>query len=317
MGGVKAISQLLSSLPAQFPAGICVVQHISKSVPTDLARLLSGYSKLKVKTATDDEVFKQGWVYVAPADQHLLIKGDGLRVVRGPRENRVRPAIDPLFRSAAVRYGPRVIGVLLTGFQNDGSSGLVAIKRCGGLAVIQSPEDAAYGEMPSHALKAVDSDYCLPLSEIAECLKTLVSQDVAENSTIPKEVKLEAEIAERVMTALAKEERLAHQAPIACPECGAALWPVQNAKEKGYRCLAGHSYTTQSLLLDHSEVVEKALWLALRTLEERGTMLDSMASDERARGHMKLSHSYKDRANEAKKYARSVRFVLLSEREAA
>ena len=317
MGGVAALGNLLSELPADFPARICVVQHISPSASGQIAAVLGRNCALEVVMAQNGMPFEAGRVYVAPPDLHLLAKQDGLKVVRGPRENRVRPAIDPLFRSAAVSFGSRTIALLLTGLQDDGASGLAAVARCGGVTIVQSPEDAAFPEMPESALRALTPEHCVALSEMPALLYKLVGQVVKPGPSIPREVELEVQIAERVMSDIPREERIGEQVALGCPACGGPLWEMNDESVKRYRCHVGHGYTATSLLADQADAVEKALWLALRTLEERGNMLSRMAESEKGKGREHTPGSYQERAREARTHADSIRRLLISGQQAA
>ena len=322
MGGTEALSSLLSRLPEDLPAGLCIVQHTSSSALGALAEVLGRRCPLPVANAQDGEPFVLGRVYVAPPDRHLLVKQGTLRVARGPRENRVRPALDPLFRSAAVAYGSRVVGVVLTGLQNDGSAGLAAIKRCGGLSVVQDPEDADFPEMPRNALHAVQNvgglDYCATLERLPKLLSQLVREEVTADPSPPHDIVLEVDIAERVMSDIPKQKMLGQPAAFGCPECGGPLWEVDDPALKRYRCHVGHAYTATALLADQSDATEKALWIALRTLEERANMLRVMAEDEQARGRERTTSQFRARAEEAEQDAQSVRHLLLgSVRDAA
>ncbi len=315
MGGTEALTTLLSRLPSDFSAGLCVVQHTSPSSPGFLADVLGRRCALPVTNARDGEPFRPGQVYVAPPDRHLLLKQGKLRVVRGPRENRVRPALDPLFRSAAVTYGARVIGVVLTGLQNDGSAGLAAIKRCGGLALVQHPDDAAFPEMPRHALQALQDvggvDHCLTLAEMPELLTKLSREEVSAGPLVPHDIALEVDIAERVMSDIPKEEAIGQHTALGCPECGGPLREMDDRAVKRYRCHVGHAYTAEALLADQSDATEKALWIALRILEERANMLREMARDERTRGRGYATAQFNERAAEVEQHAQSVRQLLL------
>jgi two-component system chemotaxis response regulator CheB len=199
MGGIEALTDLVSQLPKNLPAAIFVVQHTRAHTPSYMAQILNRAGLLEARMARDHEPLRHGIIYVAPPDHHLLVKRDQVRVVQGPRENKVRPAIDPLFRSAAANHGPRVIGIILSGLLDDGTAGLLAVKRCGGVAIVQNPKDAAYPDMPESALVNVDVDYCLPIAEMGAILERLVWESVGESPPIPEDIILEAEIAERVM----------------------------------------------------------------------------------------------------------------------
>lgn len=310
MGGVEALKILLKGLPADFEAGICVVLHISTSSSATLANSLNRHCELEVVTAQDGDPFKPGRVYLAAPDQHLLLKRDQLRLFRGPRENRVRPAIDPLFRSAAVAYGSRVIGVILTGLLNDGSSGLAAVKRCGGVTIIQDPADAAYPDMPLSAQCATDVDYSPSLNELPELLKRLVKEVPKTNPPAPKDIAIEVGIAESIMSNVPRENTLGDPAPLGCPECGGPLWEMQDSSVSRYRCHVGHGYTAQSLLAEQCDAIDKALWVALRTLEERAGMLRRLAQSRHKRNHSYMLTDYIDRAGEAEEHAASIRKLL-------
>lgn len=317
MGGVEALTRLLRGLPADFPAGICIVLHIAAGSSATLAASFDRHCALPVATAKDAENFSEGHVYLAPPDQHLILKDDHLRLFRGPRENCVRPAIDPLFRSAGAEYGARVIGVVLTGLLNDGSSGLAAIKRCGGVAVIQDPDEAAFPDMPVNAQRATDVDYSEALDDLPELLNRLVREEAAVSPKVPEDIRLEVDIAERIMSNVPRENTLGQPAPLGCPECGGPLWEMDDAAVKRYRCHVGHGYTAETLLADQSDAVEKALWVALRTLEERARMLRGMADNERERGRKHTLVGYDKRAEEAEEHAASIRSLLLSGLRAA
>ena len=306
-GGVDALRTLLNSLPSDFPAGVCAVLHLAASSPGSLPDVFSRGCALPVSTAQDGEAFEPGRVYLAPPDRHLLLKPGRLRVVRGPRENRARPAIDPLFRSAAVAYGSRLVGVILTGLLDDGSSGLAAVGRCGGVTVVQDPGDAAFPDMPLSALHAAGADHCVGLRQLPELLDRLVREEAAPNLPAPSDIAAEADIAERVMSDVPKENRLGQPAPFGCPGCGGPLWEMEDTNVKRYRCHVGHGYTAKTLLANQSEVVEEALWVALRTLEERAAMLRRMAQEGRG-----PSAQFGERADEAEQQALSIRSLLLS-----
>ena len=172
-GGVETLSNLVTQFPENLPAAIFIVQRTMPTARGHLAQILTRAGPLPATIAQDGERFESAHIYVAPPDHHLLIKQGYLRVTRGLRENRVRPALDPLFRSAAVAYGARVVGVVLTGMQNDGTAGLLAIKRCGGIAIVQDPTDALYPSMPLSALEYVEVDYCVPMLKMGAVLYRL------------------------------------------------------------------------------------------------------------------------------------------------
>src|SRR5437660_11143164 len=196
VGGVEALSNLVAQFPEDIPATIFVVQHIMPTATGQLAQVFDRAGPLPATMAQDCERFELGHIYVAPPDHHLLVKQGCLRVTRGLRENRVRPAIDPLFRSAAVTYGARVVGVVLSGLQSDGTSGLLSIKRCGGITMVQDPTDALYPDMPLSALEHVEVDYCVPVLKIGALLYRLSQEPAAATPPIPDELCIEVDIVE-------------------------------------------------------------------------------------------------------------------------
>lgn len=281
-GGMDALMRLTAQLPADFPAAILVVQHMAASTTGDaLARVLDGGS-LPCRHARDGEKIVSGQIYLAPPDNHLMISQGKILITKGAHENRVRPAIDTLFRSAAVEYGNKVVGVLLTGYLDDGTAGLKVIKRCGGICVVQEPADAAYPDMPQHALNQVEVDHCLPLAEMGALLSTLVRRKRGKNAPIPADIGIEARIAERVLSDLASVEALGTQVPFNCPGCGGVLWQVSKGPQLRFRCHTGHAYTANALLAEQFEKMEETLWVALRMFEENRNLLVKMKAEGQA-----------------------------------
>jgi two-component system, chemotaxis family, protein-glutamate methylesterase/glutaminase len=255
-GGVEALQELVSGLPAEIPAAIFVVLHLG-SGESQLPSILSDAGTLPATSAFDGQPIEKGVIYVAPPDHHLLIEGDHVHLSRGPKENRTRPAINPLFRSAAVAYGPRVAGVILTGLLDDGVSGLWEIKRRGGVAIAQDPKEALYPSMPYNATEHVPLDYVLQVSEIPAVLHKL-----ALNGRKGEE---------------AQEEPLqSTDLKITCPECRGPLQEEQKGKIVEYRCRVGHAYSQLSLADDHQETEERALWAAVVALEAGADIAERM-----------------------------------------
>jgi two-component system, chemotaxis family, protein-glutamate methylesterase/glutaminase len=237
-GGLDALRQLLAALPADLPASLFIVLHTADHEPGMLARVLASASALPVATAEEGQRFARAHAYVAPPDRHLLIGRDHLHVRRGPRENGSRPAIDPLFRSAAVSCTTRVIGVLLTGLLNDGASGMQAIKRCGGLSVVQDPRDAAYPEMPRSTLRYAPIDHVLPLEEIAGVLAARAREPRLPSAAVPEEIRAEALIAAQEVRHM-EPSGTGIVTPITCPECHGAMHEIKDGELVRYRCHTG------------------------------------------------------------------------------
>ena len=309
-GGLEALDQLVGQLPTDLPASLFLVQHMAAHNSGEpLLRRLSRHQAFRPKLAEDNERFKPGRIYIAPPDSHLLVKNDRVLVTKGARENRYRPAVDPLFRSAAVAHGSRVIGVVLTGMLDDGTAGLMAIKRCGGVTVVQDPTDAAYPGMPVSALNNVDVDFCVPMSEMGPLLTKLVGQPAGKSRAIPSDIRTEAIIAERVLSDVAQVNGLGDQVPYNCPNCGGVLWEIDTPGGKRYRCHTGHSYTGSALLASQSEKIEEMLWISLRMFEERKNLLTSIA---KTAVHRSLKSSTLQRLGETQGHIDRIRAMLLA-----
>jgi two-component system, chemotaxis family, protein-glutamate methylesterase/glutaminase len=309
-GGLETLDTLVGGLPPDLAATVFIVQHMAPHGSGEaLTRRLSRHTAFGATLATDGERFARGRVYIAPPDSHLLLKTTTMLVRKGARENRSRPGIDPLFRSAAVAHGPRVIGVVLTGMLDDGTAGLIAIKRCGGVTAVQDPRDAAYPGMPQSALDNLDVDFCVPIAEMGALLATLAAKPHGKRKSIPSDIRTEAEIAERVLSDVAQVDGLGRQVPYNCPNCGGVLWEMARARGKRYRCHTGHSFTAQTLLASQSEKIEEMLWISLRMFEERRNLLTSMA---RTATHKHLKSSTFQRLGETRGYIDRIRSLLLA-----
>lgn len=307
-GGLKALKELISQLPKNFPVPVLVVRHISPDATGNV--LLDELNKLdtvKCKHAESGKDLKAGYLYLAPSDHHLLIGGDmKMLVTKGAHENRSRPAIDPLFRSAAVSFGSGVIGILLTGYLDDGTAGMKVIKRCGGTCIVQDPEEAEYPAMPRNAMNNVKVDYCLPISEMGVLLKKLVLQKLPKHKTIPEDVITEAKIAERVLSDLSSVDKLGDQVPFNCPGCGGVLWKVKKDSSLRFRCHTGHAYTAAALLAEQTEKIEETMWSALRMFEERKNLLTEMAQEKKGIS----SESALERAEMSEVHIQRIRAIL-------
>lgn len=310
-GGVEALQSLFSQFPANLQASFFVVLHVSPESPGLIASLIDKSGPLKAEIAHDRDLIKPGHVYVAPPDYHLLVKPEHMRVHRGPRENRHRPAIDPLFRSAAIAYRAQTIGVVLTGHLDDGTSGLLAIKRCGGIAVVQDPEDADYPDMPANAIAEVEVDYRLALSKMGSVIQQIIEQPAAAVENIPEDIVMEAEIAEHTRSNITKEQTLGQLAPVSCPDCGGPLWQIDTDHSSRYRCHVGHGFTTRALLASQDKALEQALWAAMRTMEESANMALIMSKNEKLRGRERLAKTYQEKFDTSKAHAQMIRKLLV------
>ena len=279
-GGVAALMELVKVLPADFPAPIFVVMHVPADSPSMLPQLLNSVSALKAREPQDEEVVEAGIIYLARPDHHLLLEGNRVLVTRGPKENRFRPSIDALFRSAAYTYGPRVIGVVLTGYLDDGTSGLWSVQRMGGLAVVQDPQDAEQPSMPTNALEFVAADYVVPLAQLGTLLVRLMQEQAPAKTRLPAAeqdlLKIELTIAKQgggFEMGIIDKGKLT---PFTCPECHGALTQLIEGKLIRYRCHTGHAYTVSALLSEVTESVESMLYQSMRGLEETKMLLHNI-----------------------------------------
>jgi two-component system, chemotaxis family, protein-glutamate methylesterase/glutaminase len=268
-GGIEALIRLAAALPADFPAPLCIVVHTSAQSPGVLDGILGRAGPLPAYAVGGGERPQPGHIYVASPDHHLVLEPNRLRLAKVPRENRFRPAIDPLFRSAAQVYGPAAVGVMLTGNLDDGTAGLCAIKQLGGVAIVQDPRDAAYPSMAQSALKHVRVDYVVPLAEIAALLGRVVATPLYQGGAVVSErINIEVNIAKAVKPIDAGIEQLGEPSTFACPDCHGVLLRMDEEGHVRFRCHTGHAYSAETLLAAINERVEDALWNAVRASDE-------------------------------------------------
>lgn len=313
-GGVETIRRLLAQLPSDFPAAVLMVQHRSPSRESGLAAIFARSCALPVAEAKDKEPIRVGHVYLAPPDHHLLVSEGCLRVGRGPRENRSRPAIDPLFRSAAYIGRNRTIGIVLTGSLDDGAAGLNHVHLCGGVTIVQDPKTAIDPGMCLQALQATPVDYVVPLEAMGALLERLVRETVPPAPEVPAQIALEASMTERALDAGGQDDNMLHTnemgqlTAFTCPDCSGPLW--QMSGQNRFRCHVGHAYSVDSLLCEQDSQLESALWAGVRSLEARQKMLEALAQSEEDRG-IDRPHGYREHARESKDYASRIRELLL------
>lgn len=310
-GGLNALKKLIGQLYKDFPLPILVVWHISPDATGNV--LLDELNKLntvKAQHAKSGKNLKPGRLYLAPSDHHLMIDGDlKILVTKGAHENRSRPAIDPLFRSAAVAFGTGVIGILLSGYLDDGTSGMKAIKSCGGTCIIQDPEEAEYPDMPRNAMNNVKIDHCLPISEMGSLLDKLVLRKLRKQKSTPEDVMIEAKIAQRVLSDLSSVNAVGSQVPFNCPGCGGVLWKIGSDSSLRFRCHTGHAYTSASLLAEQTSKIEETMWTALRMFEERKNLLTEISRGKKGVG----SRSALERAEMSQVHIDRIRSILKSD----
>jgi len=317
-GGVQALSALVAELPAGLPAAVFIVLHIPADVPSLLPSILVRGSRLPVAHALNGEQIEPGRIYVAPPDHHLLIERNRAKLIHGPKENLHRPSIDALFRSAARWAGPRVIGVVLTGARDDGTTGMRAIKQRGGIAIIQDPSEASFPSMPLSVMQDIKVDYSLRLKEIAPLLNKLSHEPAEEEGRypVPDEIEIEARITEQDMESselIASVEKLGRISKLTCPDCHGALWEMHDDQLLRYRCHVGHAFSAESLNEGQSQMLEVALWSAVRALEEKMILARRIVERARKSNHHRAVELFETRAREAEEHSSVLRQVLLNE----
>ena len=300
LGGVSALPALLSGLPKDFPCPVLVAMHID-AYRSELPQLLSAQCAMPAAHAVDGDMLRPGHIYVAPPDQHMLVDGPVVVLTRSAKEHHSRPAVDPLFRSAALSRGANVIGVVLTGMLTDGSFGLQAIKEAGGVALVQHPDDAIAPGMPRAALRTVNVDHCLPLNEIAAKLRELAA---APRPLQPWAQRDRAEIEHAVFlrrgNSVEHLSAIADPSPYVCPDCKGGLWSLKNVFPPRFRCHTGHAYSLETLEHSQSEATDDALWTATRGVQEKLMLMEQIIASRRQQGE----HAEADQLESELKIAR-------------
>ena len=282
-GGIQVIRELISRLPSDYKPPIFIVFHVGKNTMMEsfVARIQK-LTALKCEIAENKKAIEAGRIYFARADHHLFIKKNKMLLVDGPPENRWRPSIDVLFRSAAVSFNSRCIGIVLSGLLDDGTAGMLAIKKCGGICIVQEPDEAEFSDMPQNVLQLVEVDYRIPATDIPYVLKDLSTQQPRDEAKIPHEIALEAKMNEQMQSTIEDLAKIGKHSNYTCPDCGGNLWEIQNEHGNRYRCHTGHVYTERLLAEQQGEKLEDALWTAVRLLEERKNLLQ-LAADRHGR----------------------------------
>jgi len=307
-GGVEALMTLVRRLPDDLAIPVCVVLHVPSFGTSVLADILGRAGPLRAQAVLERSPLQRGYVYVAPPDCHIVVSDGTIRPNRGPRENGHRPAIDPLFRSAATAWGPGAVGVVLSGTLDDGTAGLAAIKRAGGIAIVQDPEEALYPGMPESAIANVAVDHVLRVAGIADFLTRLDDQPVppargaitmTENGEGPAEAEVGAW----------REGEPTAASGFTCPSCGGALWEAERDGVLQFRCHVGHVYSQESMLAIQGSDTEDALWAAHSLLEARAALLNRLALRMREKGANRMGETYESQAGELRAQSDAVRRV--------
>jgi two-component system chemotaxis response regulator CheB len=311
-GGVEAISTIVSDLPRDLRAAVLVVLHLAK-VRSMLPEILTRAGRLPAIHPEDGDRLEYGRIYVARPDHHLVVGPGNVRVVHGPTENGCRPAIDPLFRSAARVYGPRVIGIVLTGGLDDGTAGLAAVKEAGGIAIVQDPDEAFAPSMPRSARAFVSVDHVLPVREMAVMITELTREETEPQPLTPgvHVTPLESDLGAPPIV-LHERDRPGKVSIFTCPECHGTLWEADDRGIVRFRCRVGHVYSAESMLAAQTDSVDRALWTALRSLEERAALTHRLAERARDRRHHWVARAFEERALAADGHAAVIRELLVN-----
>jgi two-component system chemotaxis response regulator CheB len=313
-GGVEVLTELMRGLPPGLPAALFIACHFPAGSRSVLPDILSRSGPLLATHARDGEPINPGHVYVAPPGRHVLLQAGRMLLGHGPREHGFRPAIDPLFRSAARAYGPRVIGVVLTGALHDGVAGLMAVRGAGGIAVIQDPRDALVAALPQNASDIAGADYLVPARELAPLLVELVRRPVAAEGgpVMLDPLDKMVEVAAGDAASQINGERRGQVSVYTCPECGGSLWQVDDNELVRFRCHVGHVYNGEALLAEQADSLEAALWLSVRTFRDRAVLARQLATDRRRRGQADAARRFEEQAEVADRYGSVIQEYLLN-----
>lgn len=311
-GGLQVVTKLVSSFPTNFETAVFIVLHLSKnSVGEVIVQHLQRHTKMVCSMPKNGDKVKTGHVYIAPPDHHMLLTNDGtIGINNGPNENRWRPSIDVLFRSAAVHYTSGVIGIVLSGLLDDGTSGSWAIKQSGGVCIVQEPTEAEFSDMPANVLNNVDVDFQVPIADMAYILADLLSKPASESVEAPEEVRMEAEMTEKLSNDIDTLEKIADHSRFICPDCGGGLWKIKKDGVHRYRCHTGHVYTEKVLLQNQNEQIEESIWVSVRLLEERRNLLLTIAAHDTEMGNSRSSAEYHLRAEQMGTHIDNLKSIL-------
>jgi two-component system chemotaxis response regulator CheB len=313
-GGISAISKLIGKLSPNLPVAIFVVVHMSRKSQAEIIRnQFQRCSSYECLVATEGEPINAGKIYIAPADRHLFVKPGVVHLTNGPHENRWRPSIDVLFRSAAAAYGSQAIGIILSGLMDDGTSGMSAIKRSGGICIVQEPAEAEFDDMPVNVLNNVEVDYRVLIDDIGYIIDDIIAKPAQNKQPIPEDVKMEAAITERMTSTIDEMEKIASHSNFTCPDCGGGLWKINAENFSRYRCHTGHVYTENALIEKQTEALEESIWVSIRMLEERRNLFLNIAG---RGGHQGPDHepaaAYRQRAGQLAIHIERLKALLVS-----
>jgi two-component system chemotaxis response regulator CheB len=309
-GGLHAIKEFIGTIEKDWNVAVCIALHLSvNNMGQFIVNQIQQNAKLPCTLAEDDTVLKAGQIYIAPPDRHLFIKENKIQIGRGAKENRWRPSIDVLFRSAAIHFNSHTAGIILSGLLNDGVSGMSAIHRSGGICIVQNPEEAEYPDMPRAVLASMDVDFVLKLSEIGGAIQKFVGQEHPQ-SQAPSEVITENQIAERIAVGIDLMKELGEKSIYTCPDCGGGLWEIKEEGMTRYRCHVGHAFTERDLLFQQTETLETTLWVAMRMMEERRNLLLKMRDDNLQRKRMRMAADNNEQAEQMARHIEKLKEAI-------
>lgn len=311
-GGFDAIKEIIRNLPTDLPVSIFIVWHMGPDVKGILPDVLNKLGTIKASNALDGEAIMANHIYVAPPDHHLLVEESRIRVTKGPKENHFRPAIDPLFRSAAYQYGSRVIGIILSGALDDGTAGLWRIKSNGGTTVVQNPKDAQVPSMPENAIRRVKIDHCVSLEDMPRLLITLASNDVKSTGDAAADeiTKWEIEVAIKGDSLFNRHQHLGELSRYSCPECHGVLSQIVEDNALRFRCHTGHAYSITSLMMSLNQKVDESLYNALRGMDETIFLLNHIGDHFAEANESKIAGSYFKKAKDIENRCVEVRNLI-------
>ncbi len=310
-GGIPAVKEVIAHLDHEMDLAVIVVIHVSrKSNAQHIANTFQKNSDLKCGVARNEMPLQKGHLYVAPPEHQLMVKDDRLLLTNGPHENKYRPSIDVLFRSAAVHYRNRAIGIILSGLFDDGTSGMYTINRCGGTCIIQDPAEAQFSDMPRSVLNKIKIDHMASLNKIPSIINEIINRPLPPEIPVPREIRIEAELTEKMMTDINEIKKIADHTDFTCPDCGGGLWAIKNDPVHRYRCHTGHVYTEHRLHDLQDGNIEESLWVAIRMLEEKENLVLLMAKRENDEGETEISSYYDNRIADVRKHIDRLRSFL-------
>lgn len=312
-GGFEAYKTIIKNLPPDFNASIFIVWHMSPNIRGVLPAVLNNINIIYAAHAFDKEPIEPNRIYIAPPDHHLLVEEGRVRITHGPKENRFRPAVDPLFRSAAYAYGNRVIGVILSGALDDGTAGLWRVKYNGGIAIVQDPNDAEVSAMPENALREVNVDFAVPVAEIPGLLVELSKEKITANAKVMKDekTKIEIDIAAEKNAFEEGSLDLGELSPFTCPECHGVLTKIIEGNLARFRCHTGHAFSADTLMATLTEKIEESMYSAIRGMDEIILLLNHIGDHYAEANNPKLAAVYFKKAREAEERSNLIRKTVL------